>query len=277
MERLGFVMTPFVAQHNADPDGGPPIPAGTGNRCAMLRRGYLEFLSAVDGVDTPLSRQLKAALERYQGVHLTAFTVDDTSGAHQRLAAEGFDPQEPVHLRRPLTLSDGSEAEVAFTVIRVPPGAMEEGRVQILKQETPDLVWQDHLIARDNHLIALAGILLCVADPAEAASRFARFTGRDVVGGSDYCTIDLDRGRLGFASAEAFAKIMPEVEIPDLPYMAAVALESANLADTHEFFIQRGVRCISGTERTLRVDPAEAQGSALVIIAEGEIWPPAPV
>ena len=31
-EALGFTLTPFVAQHNADPAGGPPNPAGTGNR-----------------------------------------------------------------------------------------------------------------------------------------------------------------------------------------------------------------------------------------------------
>ena len=92
MERLGFLLTPFVAQHNADPVGGPPVPAGTGNRCAMLRRGYLEFLSVIPGVNTTLSRQLNVALDRYQGLHLLAFTINDSESAHQRLNLENFLP-----------------------------------------------------------------------------------------------------------------------------------------------------------------------------------------
>ncbi|HSP26610.1 MAG TPA: VOC family protein, partial [Saliniramus sp.] len=41
---LGFILTPFTAQNNRTPNG--LVPAGTGNRCAMLRNGYLEFLTA---------------------------------------------------------------------------------------------------------------------------------------------------------------------------------------------------------------------------------------
>ncbi len=273
-ERLGFRLTPFVAQHNADPDGGPPKPAGTGNRCAMLQRGYLEILTAVDGVDTPLSQQLNGAVARYNGLHLVAFTVDDAEGAHRQLEEGGFSPQDPVHLRRPITLSDGNEGEVSFTVLRVPPDAMEEGRVQMLRQETPDLVWQDDLIARDNAISALTGIIVCVENPAEAAERYSSFTGRAAVGGGDYFTIDLDRGRIGIAGAEKCRQMMPEIEIPTLPFMAAVVLESRNPMDTYTYFAQNGVRCVSGTERTLRVDPAEAQGASIVVVAEGEIWPP---
>ena len=119
-ERLGFTLTPFVAQSNADPAGGPPKPAGTGNRCAMLRRGYLEILAAVDGADTLLAHQHRTAVARYVGVHLLAFTVADARAAHARLAAEGFAPLDPVHLRRPIA-TDGGEEDVAFTVVRVPP------------------------------------------------------------------------------------------------------------------------------------------------------------
>ena len=43
--RLGFAPTPFSEQFTrADPQA-PPVSAGTGNHCAMLERGYLEFLA----------------------------------------------------------------------------------------------------------------------------------------------------------------------------------------------------------------------------------------
>src|SRR5256885_4933581 len=45
LERCGFRLTPFTAQTNRV--DGRPVPAGTGNRCAMLRQGYVEILTAV--------------------------------------------------------------------------------------------------------------------------------------------------------------------------------------------------------------------------------------
>ena len=89
-DRLGFNLTTFVAQNNLNPSGGAPIPAGTGNRCAMLGRGYLEILTTVDGEDsTPLARQLIKSVERYTGVHLIAFTVDDTEATDFAVNSSG--------------------------------------------------------------------------------------------------------------------------------------------------------------------------------------------
>ena len=50
LERCGFRLTPFTAQTNRV--DGKPVPAGTGNRCAMLRQGYVEILAAT--ADTEL-------------------------------------------------------------------------------------------------------------------------------------------------------------------------------------------------------------------------------
>lgn len=275
MERLGFILTPFVAQHNADPGGGAPVPAGTGNRCAMLQRGYLEFLAAVPGADTPLSRQLTAALDRYAGLHLIALTVDDAAAAHARLERDGFGPQAPVHLRRPITLADGGTSEVAFTVIRVAADAMEEGRIQILRQETPALVWQENLVARDNGIAALAGVLLCVDDPAAVAARYARFSGKTALGDGAYSTVQLDRGRLGFATPDRCAELLPGLQAPATPYMAAVALEADDLARLKSMAAERRVALLPIDDGTIRISPEDAAGVTLVVFRPGESWPPA--
>jgi hypothetical protein len=276
-EALGFVLTPFVAQRNADPAGGAPVPAGTGNRCAMLQRGYLEILTATDAGETPLARQLLEAVDRYTGLHLIAFTVDDAEAAQARLEAGGFSPQPPVHLRRPLTLKDGGEAEVAFTVLRVPPGAMEEGRIQVLRQETPDLVWQDHLLARDNGVSALGGILLCVDDPRAVSDRFASFTGRAATGGDDYRVIDLDRGRLGFATEVTCRDLLPGLDIPTLPFMAAVALQADNPERIKALCVKQGIGLLPDAgDGTVRIDPSSAAGAAMVLSGPGTPWPPDP-
>ena len=275
MEKLGFILTPFVAQHNADPKGGPPIPAGTGNRCAMLERGYLEFLSAVPGVDTPLSQQLNRALDRYHGMHLVAFTIDDSAGAHECLQAGGFSPLDPVHLRRPLTLEDGSEAEVGFTVLRVPPEMMPEGRVQMLRQETPDLVWQDHIIARDNGVVALGGVILCVDDVEEVSGRFSRFTGKHIDGVGDYRSLSLDRGRLGFATRAGLAGHLPDIDAPTTPLMASVCLQSGNLNKTRAFLSTAGIAASPLGDHALLISPEDAAGAAIIIFDENDVWPPA--
>lgn len=274
-EALGFVLTPFIAQKNADPKGGPAMPAGTGNRCAMLRRGYLEILTATKGVDTPLAQQLNAAVARYTGLHLIAFTVDDAETAHARLAEGGFEPQPPVHLRRPQTLAGGEQVEVAFTVLRVPPDAMEEGRVQMLRQETPDLVWQDHLLARDNGIAALSGVLLCVDDPIEASDRFARFTGRAAQGHAGYRVIDLDRGRLGFATVKTCEALAPGLPIPVTPFIAAVALQAENPGVIKELCAARHIKLLDDAgDGTVRIHPEAAAGAALVVFGPGTSWPP---
>jgi hypothetical protein len=275
-EALGFVLTPFVAQHNADPAGGAPLPAGTGNRCAMLRRGYLEVLTTVPGADTPLAAQMQAGIDRYAGVHLIAFTVEDAGGAHARLGEEGFDPLPPVHLRRPLDLPGGAKAEVAFTVLRVPPDKMEEGRIQILRQETPDLVWQDHLIARDNGVSALGGVLLCVDDPVITAHRYARFTGRAASGDSDYQLIELDRGRLAFATPGKCRELLPGVTVPETPFMAAVALQADDVSRLRDRCDAAGIHLLSADDGTVRIDPSDAQGAALVAFGPDGVWPPDP-
>jgi len=274
MEKLGFILTPFVAQHNADPKGGPPIPAGTGNRCAMLQRGYLEFLAAVPGVDTPLSQQLNTALDRYHGLHLVAFTIDDSEGAHKQLQSGCFTPLDPVHLRRPLTLGDGSEAEVAFTVLRVPPETMPEGRVQMLRQETPDLVWQDHIIARDNGVVALGGVILCVDDVDEVSGRFSRFTGKSLDGEGEYRSMTLDRGRLGFATRAALARYLSDVEAPTTPFMAAVCLQSGDLSKTRQFLAGAGVATSPLSDHSMLISPEDAAGAAIIIFDKNDVWPP---
>jgi hypothetical protein len=60
--RLGFALTPLSHQmHRTSPDA-PLASAGTANRCAMLGRGYLEFLATTE--DTPNAAKLRAAMAR---------------------------------------------------------------------------------------------------------------------------------------------------------------------------------------------------------------------
>jgi hypothetical protein len=90
--RAGFAPTPVSIQVNPAPDGAPRL-TGTGNTTAMFARGYIEALFHT--ADTPLGRELMAAMGRYPGVHLAAFAVTDAATAHGRLTDAGF-PMQPL-------------------------------------------------------------------------------------------------------------------------------------------------------------------------------------
>src|SRR5205807_9380270 len=158
--RAGFAPTPVSVQVNPDRNGGAPRLTGTGNVTAMFSRGYVEALFKT--ADTPLGRQLDAAIARYPGVHLAAFAVADAADAHRRLA-KSFRVQPLVEMQRPVEI-DGAPATAAFTVARAEPGEMPEGRIQILTHRTEHAAWQPRWLSHPNGALALAGITIAVPD-----------------------------------------------------------------------------------------------------------------
>jgi Glyoxalase-like domain len=161
LERCGFRLTPFTPQTNRV--DGRPVAAGTGNRCAMFRRGYVEILATTG--DTPLARQLNERLARHVGLHLAAFSSADAAAEHHRLAAAGFPVLPLVDMRRPVATDNGEE-EARFSIARIAPGSMPEGRIQFLTHQTEHLVWPEPYLDHPNGAQALAAVWIAAADPA---------------------------------------------------------------------------------------------------------------
>ncbi len=226
LARCGFAPTPISIQVNPDAAGGAR-PTGTGNVTAMLSRGYLEILFKTS--DTPLSREFDAALSRRAGLHLAAFAVADAEKAHRRLATGGFAVRELVRMQRPVeTVSGGATA--AFTIARVEPDAMPEGRIQMLTHHTEQAVWQERWLKHPNSAIGLIDVVIAVADVEDAAQRFARFTGRNATRTPGGALIRLDRGGVYLVSHHRVTERLPEVAIATLPFMAGYALRVQSLA-----------------------------------------------
>ena len=225
LANMGFTLTPLSAQsHRPTPDA-PLAPAGTSNRCVMLRDGYLEFLTPTQ--DTANARQLRDAMARYTGVHLIALGTQNAHSDHSRLFREGFAPLPPLALQRQLGTPDG-ETTARFTVVRVPPAAMAEGRIQYCQHHTPDAVWQPRWTAHANAAVALTSVLLCVADAGEAARRYARFTGIAPQQSSTSWRITTSRGDLLFAQPDVFQARFA-VRAPALPWIAGYVIDSSDM------------------------------------------------
>lgn len=219
LEQLGFTLTPFSEQSQRSEPGGPLVPAGAGNRCVMLRRGYLEFLTPAG--DTPVAAQLRAAIARYVGPHLVAFGTADPEADHVRLVRGGFSPLPPIALQRQIGTPEGPRT-ARFTVVRVPPGTMAEGRIQYCAQQTPELLWQARWLTQANGAETLNGVLLCVADPREAAQRHARFTGLPAQPDGRTWRITTQRGYLLFTAPESLEPL--GLAPPALPWIAGTVI-----------------------------------------------------
>jgi Glyoxalase-like domain len=262
--RAGFAPTPTSIQVNPDPDGGAPRLTGTGNVTAMFARGYIEILFKT--AETPLARQLDAGMARYPGVHLAAFAVADAADAHRRLA-QSFRVQPLVEMQRPVEI-DGAPGTAAFTLARVEPGEMPEGRIQILTHRTEHAVWQPRWLSHPNGALALAGLTIAVADIKEAAQRFVRFTGRASRPSTLGQVIELDRGQVNLVSSDTFAQIVPEIAIPSVPFAGTYDITVKSVTTVERLLAGAGLKTRRRSQGIVAIFPEEL-GQGAWVFSEG--------
>jgi hypothetical protein len=226
LARAGFAPTPSSIQVNPDVAVGTQL-TGTGNVTAMFARGYIEVLFKT--ADTVLGREFDGMLARYAGIHLAAFAVADAPSAHERLRTDGFRVRPLVKMQRPVETEAGDDV-AAFTIARVEPDVMPEGRIQMLTHHTEAAVWQPRWLSHPNTAIGLIDFIIAVQDVAEAADRFSRFTGRAATGMPGAALIRLDRGGVYLIAHDRAAEKLPEVPATTLPYMLGYALRVRSLA-----------------------------------------------
>ncbi len=259
-QKLGFIVTPVNTHYNADADGNL-IKSGTANRLCTFKLGYIEVLGAV--ADTPLADQLNAALNRYRGLHLVAFTHPNMEAQRDRLLEAGFDMQPTVRLRRSIQTPEG-EKTVQASVLRTKPGVMAEGRVQMLTHETPELIWLPGYSQHPNAADALTDLLIISEDASIKAEQYARFTNRSVIAGKGIEAVSLARGRLTFSTLKAAETILPDLKVPSLPYMVAVGIRSADLNQTRSALNERGITPLTESDTVICVSPNDGVGAYIV-------------
>ncbi len=260
LERCGFRLTPFTVQTNRE--GGESVPSGTGNRCAMLKNGYLEILTATS--NTPLSAQLQERIADHPGLHLAAFTSADAAAEHARLGEAGFPTLPLVDMRRPV-----GDDFARFTIARVAHGTMPEGRAQFLTHHTESLVWLPDMLDHPNGAEALTALWIAADDPAEPAARFARFTGRLAQRDGDVASIALDRGALHIATPAYLRETFGLAPAGKPPCLVAAEIAVTSLDVVTALLDESGL----GHRRTagaIAISLPPAIGDALIFAARGQ-------
>src|SRR5262249_30445150 len=176
--------------------------------------------------------------------------------AQRGLAGRGFRVRPLVHMQRPVE-TGGPPGTAAFMLARVGPGGMPEGRIQILTHRTEAMGWQPRSLSHPNGALALASIVIAVADVEEGARRFARVTDRGGKPPPLAPTLELDRGCVQLVTADAFARKLPEVAIPSLPFVGAYAIRVASLAVTGDMLKRADLRTRRSEQDLVAIFPEE--------------------
>ncbi|MXP62999.1 VOC family protein [Roseomonas sp. M0104] len=256
-ERLGFRLTPVARQSGRRAPGAPVEMLATGNRCAMLREGYLELLAILE--PERFDNGLAGFLGRYAGMHIVAFGIADAEAELARLRRAGLEIPGVAHLERPVDAPDGPRARFS----RLPLPDAPEGRLQLIQHHTPELLWQERWMEHPNRAVALESVVLAAPEPAATAAALSRLTGHplepDPVGGY---ALPLPRGRVRILPPEALGEVLPGVVAPALPFLAGftVRTEDGNAAVRR---LLAGLPLREAPEG-LMVPPELAGGAALV-------------
>ncbi|PWC27297.1 VOC family protein [Teichococcus aestuarii] len=258
-EALGFHLTPVARQSGRRHPGDPVEPFATGNRCAMLRQGYLELLAILE--PERFDNRIGAFLARYTGMHIVAFGIGDAEAELERLRRAGLDIPGVAHLERPVDDPKGPRARFA----RLPLPDAPEGRLQLIQHLTPELLWQPRWLEHPNRAVALEAAILVAEVPAVSAAALSRLTGHplepDPAGGY---ALPLPQGRLRILPPEALGQVLPGVKAPALPFLAGCVLRTDDGNAAIRRIAGDALRPVPGG---LMVPPDLAGGTALVFAA----------
>jgi hypothetical protein len=273
-ERMGFALSPLSRQGGPRSPGAPAELFGSGNRCAFLRHGYIELLGILD--PALFANGVDGFVARYAGLHIVALAMQDEAANLDRLRRAGVDIPGIAHLQRAVE-PGGPIARFA----RLPLPDAPEGRLQLIRHLTPELVWDARWMGHANRADALTEVILAADPAAESAARFSRLAGLPLVpdpaGGF---LLDLP-GAAGAAGPDAPAlrtavrildpaalpRVLPGVAAPTLPFIAGMVVRTADgNAAVRALLAERGIPSVAAP-RGLMVPPGHAGGAAVVFAA----------
>ncbi len=160
-EALGFRLTPEAGHTGADGK-----PAGSVQRSIMLHRGYIE-VQQITG--PPGSHLLSRAQDKFHGLHILAFGVEDAPEARKQVAAAGLPVGDVMEWARPVDTSEGKQ-DARFSFFIADYHAADEALLCWVHHRTPHLLRDDDLIRHANGATGLSGLTIMVADGVNAQS-----------------------------------------------------------------------------------------------------------
>jgi hypothetical protein len=267
MQRLGFACTDPRPLLREAADGGAPQSLQQESCHVVFGAGYLE-LSAVL-TDDP-RHHLGAYRARGTGLHILALGSDDVDARQARCRAVGIAVTAASNAARRIDYGT-RHGEARFRWFMLEPHAAPDGLVCVVRNETPELVFQPAVQQHDNGAVALVEMALQVDDLQAAARRYGALLDVDVDGGAaaraGSVALALQGGSLWIATPAAFqARFGAAAAGIATPRFAAAGVRVTNLAAAATLLRARGVPCERrGAELVV---PAHAACGAVMVFTE---------
>jgi hypothetical protein len=238
----------------------------TGNHCVMLDAGYIELI----GIANPsIESSFHAMVERYEGIHIVAFGCGNAAEAAPVLQArhEGIGGPELLERQADFGPDNQETRRAAFRNIYTDASVFPEARFIFIEHETPDVLWQPHLLTHPNGAVGLAEIAICAPDADVTAARLATTlaVSADAKGPGIYA-LDLARGRVYVLSPEVVPKWAPGVEPPAVPSVVGLGVSVVDLDQTKAFLDGQGVRYHAHPYPAIWLEPVHGRGAVVSFI-----------
>jgi hypothetical protein len=211
---------------------------------AVFRQGYIEF-SAVH--TRSVRHHLAAYLDHGPALKIIALGTNDVLERHAAAERGGLGPTLPALASREVTYGS-RPGEARFRWFMIDPDRAPEGLLCMVRNLTPEIVYQPEVQRHPNGAVALTAVSLCVEDVDRVAERYALLLGIEPIRPADSDRVrefDLGNQRVRIATPAALADRYEGVQIPPGPCLAGftVAVESipraAALLGSHDIGFRR--------------------------------------
>jgi len=260
-ERLGFTLTPLSMHKGSMKPGEPEVPYGTGNRCAVFGKNYLEILAHVD--KTRFDFGMGDFLCRHEGAHIICFGCNDATVVNDRVRAAGIGTSGVIPLQRDLGTPEGVRT-AKFECVHFDRAATPEGLIQAAHHVTPQYIHQERYIHHPNGVVALSDVYLSVTDADAVESRYEKLAGRKAVRRGRRRVFELPQvSRVSIIDANDIASELPGSTYPQPPCLAGYAFAVKDLARMERILMEQKVPFHREPARL--VVPASAMFGATVV------------
>ncbi|MGE3993397.1 VOC family protein [Pseudorhodoplanes sp.] len=265
-EKMGFRLTSRSMHAGALEPGGPVVPWGSGNHCAMFKHGYFELVGLVDD---SMPSNVKRMVTRYEGLHIVAMNCSSSAAAYEALVEAGVKTAAPAKLERDAAfgINDEMVRRAKFENIHLNEEVNPEARFIVIEHRTPEILWQPHLLQHENGANELSSIYFASPNVALTVERLSRFLGAaDRIDGA--AVFKLARGRFWVMSEADMRAHSPVHRDGPVNRVAAAGIGVASLDRLRALFESRDIDYFEqpslDASRSIWVGPSEASHGALV-------------
>ncbi|HSN70280.1 MAG TPA: VOC family protein [Steroidobacteraceae bacterium] len=228
-DRLGFRLTEprLLMRQNAQTGERESLEQSSCH--AVFAAGYIEFSAVHTRART---HHLAAYLESGPALKIVALGTDDVLERHAAAARAGLAPTAPALAARDISYGR-RHGEARFRWFMLAPEQAPEGLVCVVRNLTPELVFQPEVQKHPNGATALSGMTVRVDDLDAASARYASVLGvePDPADGIDGMrTFSLGGQWLRLATPAVLAECYPGVVLPAAPSCIGITVAVRSIA-----------------------------------------------